>query len=102
MSSSGFVVHGFLISRCWFSRVTSVKLLYCFGGVVEVARRVPGFVFVVEPLPLHLVLELVAVVVGIEDFFNFPLFLAVDDDGGRRRLDVSGDGRISCCCGFEE
>jgi hypothetical protein len=55
-----------------------------------------------EPLPLHLVLELVTVVVGIKDFFNFPLFLTVDDDRGRRRLDVSGDGKISCCCGFEE
>jgi hypothetical protein len=79
-----------------------MKLLYCFRGVVEVGRRVPGFVFIMEPLPLHLVLELVAVVAGIEDFFNFPLFLTVDDDGGRRRLDVSGDGRISYCCGFKE
>jgi hypothetical protein len=40
--------------------------------------------------------------VGVGDFFDFLLFLIVDDDWQRRGLEVSGDWGISGCCGFQQ
>jgi hypothetical protein len=40
--------------------------------------------------------------VGVGNFFDFPLFLIVDDDWQRRGLEVSGDWNISSCCGFQQ
>jgi hypothetical protein len=40
--------------------------------------------------------------VGVGDFFDFPLFLIVDDDWRRRGLEVSRDWGISGCCGFQQ
>jgi hypothetical protein len=40
--------------------------------------------------------------VGVGDFFDFPLFLIVDDDWQRRGLEVSADWGISVCCGFQQ
>jgi hypothetical protein len=56
----------------------------------------------VETCPLYTILELILVVVGIENFFDFPLLLFVHDCWWRWRLLLSGDQIGVVCCGFEE
>jgi len=55
----------------------------------------------VEAGPLDLILDLVLVALGVEDFLYFPLLLFLDNYGRRWRLVLSGD-RFDTSCGFQE
>jgi hypothetical protein len=58
-----------------------VELLDCILRVLEICSWVPRLVLVIETCPLHPVLQLVSVAVGVNNFLEFLLFLIVDDDG---------------------
>ena len=61
------------------SRVLAVEVVDEVGGV-DVSGRFPGVVFGAESLPLDEVLKAAAVDPTVEDAFDFPFFLVVDDD----------------------
>jgi hypothetical protein len=92
----------FLVSRCQFSWIIFVEPFDGLRGVVEVGGQVPSFILIVKPLPPDSILKGFPVVAGVCNFFDFPLFLVVDDDWQRRGLEVSGDWNISSCCGFRQ
>jgi hypothetical protein len=56
----------------------------------------------VKTCPLNTILEPIPVAAGIENFFDFPLLLLVDDHWWRWRLLMSGNGIGVVCCGLEE
>jgi len=62
---------------------------------------IPGAVGVVETGPLDSILDLVSLLLGVEDFFYFPLLLFLVDNGGWWWLVVSGN-RFNASCGFKE
>jgi len=69
--------------------------------VFKVAGWLPDTIWVVEACPLDLVLELVSMVSGVEDFLHFPLLLFLDNSGRWWWLVVAGDG-FRTGYGFEE
>ena len=64
------------------------------GGILDA-------VWVVETGSLDLILDLVSLSSGVEDFFYVPLLLFLGDNGGWYRLVVSGN-RFDASCGFEK
>jgi hypothetical protein len=53
-----------------------------------------------KPLPPGSILYGFPVVAGVSNFFDFLLFLIVDNDWQRRGLEVSRDWGILVCCWF--
>ena len=65
-------------------------------GVFEVVGGVPRLVGVWISDPLDSILKFVADASGVENFFEFPLLLIVDDNWRGRRLLVSRDRVVGC------
>ena len=61
-------------------------------GGVDVVGICPGVFFVSETAPRHKVLEFAAEDAAVHDFFDFPVFFAVDDVGfGHFSAAATGD-----------
>ena len=69
-----------LANMTWGPGVFAMKFPDKVGGVDIVGIR-PGVFFVSETAPRHKVLEFAAEDVAVHDFFDFPVFFAIDNVG---------------------
>jgi len=78
-----------------------VELLNDIRRVLKVASWIPGTIRVVEAGPLDLILDLIPMALGVEDFLYLPLLLFLDDYQRWWWLEIFWD-RFSAGCGFEK